>query len=254
MNLKLTSCLLYSFLSLFFLTSWLLMCHFSPKWHSLQSIQAQSQMCSPSPSASCVSLTFTHKHTPLVGISATLLTGANQSYNTFIISTPPQVPSCWVKSHLGLFECFTALEICNYIMDMGGTGLAGSSHWQLDTKQTRCEQNSTPQKKKNKMRKRTKTTVYDQCLAVVTLHSFLGPSLFNLHKLQNGKLAHGSKRSHFKLGGKTVEFQGFQKNKYVKFPNSYCCLKKECGFCAMFKSISIKKDSRFTQFPYFGSL
>lgn len=160
--------------------------------------------------------TQTHTHTPLVGISATLLTGANQSYNTFIISTPPQVPSCWVKSHLGLFECFTALEICNYIMDMGGPGLAGSSHWQLDTKQTRCEQNSTPQKKKkkkNKMKKGTKTTVYDQRLAVVMLHSFLGPSLFNLHKLQNGKLACGSKRSHFKLGGKAVEFQGFQKNK-----------------------------------------
>lgn len=164
--------------------------------------------------------TQTHTHTPLVGISATLLTGANQSYNTFIISTPPQVPSCWVKSHLGLFECFTALEICNYIMDMGGPGLAGSSHWQLDTKQTRCEQNSTPQKKKkkkNKMKKRTKTTVYDQRLAVVMLHSFLGPSLFNLHKLQNGKLACGSKRSHFKLGGKAVEFQGFQKNKWWSF-------------------------------------
>ena len=37
--------------------------------------------------------THTHSHTPLVAISATLLTGANQSYNTFIISSPPQAPS-----------------------------------------------------------------------------------------------------------------------------------------------------------------
>lgn len=153
LNLKLRSC--WSLPSLF--SSHLgSSCRFSPKWHSLQSIQAQPQQPSISPSASCNSLTFTHTNTytdaPLAGISATLLTGANQSYNTFIISTPPQVPSCWVKSHLGLFQCFTALEICNYIMDMGGPVLAGSSHWQLDTKQTRCEQNSTTQKKK----KRTK--------------------------------------------------------------------------------------------------
>lgn len=124
--------------------------------------------------------THTHTCTPLVGISATLLTGANQSYNTFIISTPPQVPSCWVKSHLGLFECFTALEICNYIMDMGGPGLAGSSHWQLDTKQTRCEQNSTPQKREEEEEKDKDCTVYDQCLAIVILHSFPSPTLFNL--------------------------------------------------------------------------
>lgn len=92
--------------------------------------------------------THTHAHTPLVAISATLLTGANQSYNTFIISTPPQAPSCWVKSHLGLFGCFTALEIRNYITDMGGPHPVGSSHWQLDTKQTRCELCCTLQKKK----------------------------------------------------------------------------------------------------------
>lgn len=97
----------------------------------------------------------THTHTTLVAISATLLTGANQSYNTFIISTPPQAPSCWVKSHLGLFGCFTALEIRNYIMDMGGPGLAGSSHCQLDTKQTRCELYCTPQKKKMMKKKTT---------------------------------------------------------------------------------------------------
>ena len=30
----------------------------------------------------------TYKHTPLVAISATHLTGANQSYDTFIISNP----------------------------------------------------------------------------------------------------------------------------------------------------------------------
>lgn len=154
LNLKMRSCLFY-LLPSHFSSPLGSLCRFSPKWHSLRSIQAQSQKHSLSPSASCDSLTFTHTNTytrvPLAGISATLLTGANQSYNTFIISTPPQVPSCWVKSHLGLFECFTALEICNYIMDMGGPGLAGSSHWQLDTKQTRCEQNSTP-KKKNRMK------------------------------------------------------------------------------------------------------
>lgn len=99
--------------------------------------------------------THTHKNTPPVAISATLLTGANQSHNTFIISTPRQALSCWVKSHLGLFGCFTALEICNYIMDTQGPVLAGGSHWQLDTKQTRCEVNSTPQKKK-----KTKTVVF----------------------------------------------------------------------------------------------
>lgn len=96
-------------------------------------------------------LSHFHAHTTPVAISATLLTGANQSYNTFIISTPPQALSCWVKSHLGLFGCFTALEICNYIMDMGEPGLAGSSHWQLDTKQTRCELYRTPQTKKTKV-------------------------------------------------------------------------------------------------------
>lgn len=134
--------------------------HFSPEWHSLQSIQTHAHrshiavhLTIHSYTATLLfffflSHTRTHERTPLVAVSATLLTGANQSYNTFIISSPPQAPSCWVKSHLGLFGCFSA-EMQNYITDTEGLGLAGSSQWQLDTEQTRCERRyRTPQRER----------------------------------------------------------------------------------------------------------
>lgn len=149
--------LVLSFFYHFFPSQFSTMFLFSPQWHSLQSIQTHKHItihtCANEHAQTYCGahhtqsqqihmrhqpLHFFLTNTPLVAISATLLSGANQSYNTFIISTSPQAPSCWVKSHLGLFGCFTA-EIRNYITDMEGLGLAGSSHWQLDTKQTRCE-------------------------------------------------------------------------------------------------------------------
>lgn len=186
--------------------------------------------------------TQTHgEQAPLAGTSATLLTGANQSYNTFIISTPAQVPACWVKSHLGLFECFTALEICNYMVDMGAPGLAGSSLWQLAGKQARCERNSTPQKKM----RRTKTAPLMLIVEPQPHSSLCRVQANSIWTITKWKIGVWLKEIpfHIERGSDGVP----------TFPDSCCCL-KEWGFGATFECISIKKDSCFTQYPYFGNL
>lgn len=243
----------------FFVQTWDLLC-FTPFLHILPHLSAPYAVSHPNDALGSLSK-LTHKHVhqqplvilshfgtqthgeqaPLAGTSATLLTGANQSYNTFIISTPAQVPACWVKSHLGLFECFTALEICNYMVDMGAPGLAGSSLWQLASKQTRCERNSTPQKKM----RRTKTAPL-MLIAEPQPHSSLcrvqANSIWTITKWKIG------------VWLKEIPFHIERGSDGVPtFPDSCCCL-KEWGFGVTFECISIKKDSCFTQYPYFGNL